>query len=160
MPQLPDDKLAGLGSAKALALACYGEDMAAYRYLQLSEKAPRETDRKAFRGMVAEEQEHRDRLQALLDAHFSGSEFLLTPEEKQSVESGSRSLQISDQQSFEQAVRMVIESEGVTAQFYHRMAPHVAEPDIRAIFQELAMEGAQHQQRLIEIARQNNIAIP
>ncbi len=156
--KLSPEQLAALGPAKALALACYGEDMAAYRYLQLSEKAERSQDRAEFRDMVAEEQDHRDGLQQLLDAHYPGSEFVLTPDEKQMVESGSRSLKITDRNSFEEAVRLVIESERLTAQFYAQMASFVDVPEIRAMFRDLADEGVKHHQRLRQIAAENHIS--
>lgn len=151
------DLLAAIGPAKALALGCYGEDMAAFRYLQLSEKAEREQDRREFQGMVTEEQQHRDRLQTLLDRHFPDSEFVLTPEEKQMVECGGKTLHITDRKSFEAAVLTVIESERITSQFYDQMAPHVDIPDIKAIFRELADEGVEHRRRLLHIAAENNI---
>ncbi len=153
-----EELLATMGAAKALALGCYGEDMAAYCYLQLSEKAEREQDRKEFRAMVAEEQEHRDRLQALLDQHFPGSDFVLNAEEKQMVESGSRLLNITDRKGFEAAVRSVIEAERQTARFYDHMVPHINEPEIKAIFTELADEGVEHRERLLQIAAENNIS--
>ena len=62
MSKSREEMLSAMEPAKALTLGCYGEDMAAYCYLQLAEKAERERDRLEFREMVAEEQEHRDRL--------------------------------------------------------------------------------------------------
>lgn len=150
---------AALGTAKALALGCFGEDMAAYRYLLLSEKAQRPQDAGEFREMVAEEQGHRDGLQALLDKYYPGADFVLTAEEKQMVECGSRPLRITDRASFEDAVRTVIESEQHTAAFYGQIEPHIAESEIRQTFRELAEEGVEHHKRLCQIATENGIAV-
>lgn len=158
MPELPQELLARVGPAKALAMGVYGEDMAAYRYLLLAEKAQRAQDREEFRKMVAEEQQHRNRLQALLDKYFPGSDFVLSTQEKQMVESGSRTFKISDQASFESALCDVIASERLTSQFYGQMEPHIEEPEIRGIFRELAIEGVEHYKRLRQIAADNGIS--
>ena len=84
--------------------------------------------------MVAEEQGHRAWLRALLDKHYPDSDFVLSAEEKQMVESGSRFDTITDRKSFEQALRTVIASEKKTAQFYGHMAPHIDQPEVKAIF--------------------------
>ncbi len=157
MESIPEERLATIGAAKALALGAYGEDMAAYRYLLLAEKADRDKDREEFREMVAEEQGHRDRLQTLLDKHFPGADFVLSSEEKQMVESGARGFAITDRKSFEEAVRSVVTFERMTAEFYERMEPHVTQPEIKAIFRELAHEGVEHHRRLRQIAIENNI---
>ncbi len=160
MSKSREEILSAMEPAKALTLGCYGEDMAAYCYLQLAEKAEREQDRREFSEMVAEEQEHRDRLRTLLDKHYPGSDFVLSPEEKQIVEGGARSLHITDRRSFEEAVRGVVASEAMTARFYRQMARHTDQPDVKAIFQELADEGVTHHKRLLQLAAENNIDIP
>ncbi len=160
MSKSREEMLSTMETAKALTLGCYGEDMAAYCYLQLAEKAEREQDRREFREMVAEEQEHRSRLRALLDKHYPGSDFVLSPEEKQVVEGGARSLNITDRRSFEDAVRGVVASEAMTARFYRQMERHTDQPDVKAIFQELAEEGVTHHKRLLQLAEENNIDIP
>jgi rubrerythrin len=110
--------------------------------------------------MVAEEQEHRDRLRTLLDKHYRGSDFVLSPEEKHLVEGGPRSLHITDRRSFEEAVRGVVASEAMTARFYRQMEPHIDQPDVQAVFRELADEGVAHYKRLLQLAAENNIDIP
>ena len=160
MSKAREELLATLGPAKALTLGCYGEDMAAYCYVQLSEKAERDQDRKEFKEMVAEEQGHRAWLRALLDKHYPGSDFVLSAEEKQMVESGSRFDSITDRKSFEEALRRVITSEMKTSQFYGQMVSHVDQPEVKAIFGELADEGVGHHKRLLQIAAENNISIP
>ncbi len=149
-----------LGTAKALTLGCFGENMAAYRYLLLSEKAERPQDLEEFSEMVAEEQEHHGRLQGLLDKYFSGEKFVLTAEEKGMVESGPRKFSITDRKSFEDALRAVIVAERKTASFYDLMEPHITEPEIKDLFRELADEGVEHAERLCQIARENNIDPP
>jgi rubrerythrin len=158
MSKRPVD-LSALGTAKALALGCFGEDIAAYRYLILSEKADRPEDAREFRGMVAEEQSHRDGLQALLSKYYPDADYVLTAEEKQMVECGSRPLRITDRASFEEAVRTVIESERRTAAFYGQIEPHIAESEIRKTFRELAEEGVEHHSRLCQIAADNGIVL-
>ena len=160
MSKSREEILSAMEPAKALTLGCYGEDMAAYCYLQLADKAEREQDRQEFQEMVAEEQEHRDRLRTLLDKHYPGSDFVLSPEEKQIVEGGARSLHITDRRSFEEAVRGVVASESMTARFYRQMERHTSQPDVKAIFQELAEEGVTHHKRLLQLASENNIDIP
>ena len=160
MSEAREELLATLGPAKALTLGCYGEDMAAYCYLQLAEKAEREQDRRGFREMVTEEQEHRDRLRTLLDKHYPGSDFVLSPEEKHIVEGGARSLHITDRRSFEEAVRGVVASEATTARFYRQMGRYIDQPEVKAIFLELADEGVGHHKRLLQLAAENNIDIP
>ncbi len=134
--------------------------MAAYCYLQLEEKAEREQDRKEFSEMVTEEQEHRDLLRTQLDKHYPGSDFVLTPEEKQLVEGGQRSMTITDRRSFEEAVRGVVASEATTARFYRHLARDTDQPEVQALFQELADEGVGHHKRLLQLAAENNIEIP
>ncbi|MCG3138428.1 MAG: hypothetical protein HJJLKODD_02292 [Phycisphaerae bacterium] len=146
-----------LTPAKALALGIYGEDVAAYGYVLLSEKAPREEDREQFRDMITEEQEHRDRLQTMMDRYFPDTHYVLTPVEKELVESGVRPAQITDQGGYEQALRVAIESEGKTARFYDQMWSRMEIEQICKIFRELASEGFDHQQRLRDIATANNI---
>lgn len=154
---MDDASLSSLGTAKALTLGCYGEHMAAYRYLLLSEKAERTQDLDEFREMVAEEQEHHGRLQGLLDKYFAGQKFVLSADEKTMVESGPRQFNITDRKSFEAALRAVIDAERKTAGFYDKMEPHIDEPEIKALFRELADEGVEHAERLCQIARENNI---
>ena len=160
MSKSREELLSTMETAKALTLGCYGEDMAAFCYLQLADKAEREQDRREFREMVAEEQEHRSRLRALLDKHYPDSDFVLSPEEKQVVEGGARSLNITDRKSFEDAVRGVVVSEAMTARFYRQMEHHVDQPEVKAIFLELADEGVTHHKRLLQLAAENNIDIP
>ena len=154
------EQFASIGPAKALAMGCYGEDLAAYCYVQLSEKAERECDRKEFKAMVAEEQTHRAWLQALLDKHYPGSDFVLTPDEKQMVESGSRFLNITNRAAFEDAVRRVVVSEEKTAHFYREMAPHIDQAEVKRMYEELAKEGVEHHRRLLQIAAENDISVP
>ena len=79
---------------KALAIACYGESVAAFRYRTLAERAPTPRHEAVFNEMAEEEQGHHQALSALLAKEFPGSEFLLTPEDKAAVIVGPRMLDI------------------------------------------------------------------
>ena len=63
-PDLPDDQM--------LAIAVYGEQVAAYRYTVLAERVPGEPDRQMFAEIAKEEQSHRQRIQRLLDRFLAG----------------------------------------------------------------------------------------
>ena len=82
---VPDDyrdKIRMLTPAKALAIAAYGESVAAYRYRTLSDKAPTTIYRDAFTEMATEEQGHHADVQKLLDENFPDSDFVLSPDDK------------------------------------------------------------------------------
>ncbi len=152
------DAAADFSPDKLLAIGAYGETVAAYRYLVLSEKAPTEDNRRAFADMADEEQEHKQRLQRLLAERYPDSDFLLTPQDKDLVITGPRLLDVHREISFPQAMAMLLQTERKTAGFYARYSKAIAEQDLRALFHQLADEGAEHFQRLRSLARRAGIA--
>ena len=151
------DAAAGRGPDKLLAIGAYGETVAAYRYLVLSEKAPNESERREFADMADEEQEHKQRLQGLIDEIYPGVDFVLTSEDKDLVVSGPRLLEVRDRASFADAMRLVLETERKTAGFYAQHGKLLPQSHLRELFHELAEEGAEHYQRLRALARRSGI---
>ena len=150
------DAASGRGPDKLLAIGVYGETVAAYRYLVLSDKAPAE-HRKEFAEMSDEEQGHKELLQGLLADLYPDADFVLTPEDKQLVITGTRMIEVKDAASFAEAMRMILHTERKTARFYANHAKHMPKEDLRELFQRLAEEGADHYQRLKTIARQAGV---
>jgi rubrerythrin len=152
-PALPPDR----GPDKLLAIGAYGETVAAYRYVVLSEKAPRPADRAEFAAMADEEQSHKQRLQLLISELYPDADFVLTPEDKELVVTGPRLLEVRDEADFAAAIRMIIDTERKTAAFYAHHGRLLPRADLRALFHELAEEGAEHHQRLRSLARRAGI---
>ena len=156
-----------LSPDKLLALGAYGEMVAAYRYLVLAERAVPEEDRRIFARLADEEQENKQRLQKLLAERYPDADFVLTAEDKELVVTGPRLLDAHREVAFAEALEMMLETERKVAEFYARHAldmqcqghaDAVAEPDLRALFKQLAEESAQHHQHLLELARQRGAA--
>ncbi|MBI5764361.1 MAG: ferritin family protein [Planctomycetes bacterium] len=154
---MSDDHLPSRGPDKLLAIGAYGETVAAYRYLILSEKAPTEDDRRAFAAMSDEEQDHKQRLQELIADLYPKTDFVLTPEDKDLVVTGPRLLDIRDAAAFADAMRIILETERKTAGFYAQNGRHFPESRIRDLFNELAEEGADHYQRLSALAKKSGV---
>lgn len=152
------DAAAGRGPDKLLAIGAYGETVAAYRYLVLSEKAP-EPFRGEFADMADEEQDHKQRLQKLVESMYPGQDFVLTPEDKELVVTGPRLIEVRDDDDFQEVMRMVLHTERKTARFYANYGKFMPDASVRALFHELAEEGAEHYQRLKRLARQAGVPV-
>ena len=137
-----------LRADKALAIGAYGEAVAAYRYLVMAEKAPDEQTRPVFAEMAEEEQDHRQRLEGLLQRYYPESDFYLKTQDKEMVVEGPRLLDIKDQRTFAEAMRLILSTEKKTAAFYAKLSKRIAPEELRALFHELAEEGIDHYQRL------------
>src|SRR5687767_7205730 len=72
--------LSKVGDDKALAIAAFGESVAAYRYIVLSEKARDPKLRDSFEAMAKEERGQRDRLQTILQRISPTGGFYLSQE--------------------------------------------------------------------------------
>jgi rubrerythrin len=147
------------GPDKLLSIGAFGETVAAYRYTVLSERAPTEQARRAFAAMADEEQDHKQRLQALLAGLFPQSDFVLTAQDKEQVVSGPRLLDVRDETTYHAALTMILETERKTAGFYAQHARNLTEPTLRALFEELAEEGVEHYQRLRALACDNGVRV-
>jgi rubrerythrin len=139
---------------KLLAIGMYGETVAAYRYLVLSEKALTEEHRKAFADMADEEQGHKERLGKLAAEMFPDSDFVLSQADKDRVVTGPRLLEIRDQADYAETMRLLLETERKTARFYARHSKVVTDGALRSLFHELAEEeGDEHYRRLKALAK-------
>jgi rubrerythrin len=147
--------LSRTGDDKALAIASYGESVAAYRYIILSEKARDTRLRNSFEAMAAEEKTHRERIQKMLERISPQASFYLTPEDKLSVCVGPRLLDARDDARFDEAMRLVIASEKRTASFYSRYALHAKDAQLKETFLELARIGIERVQSLRDLFRQS-----
>lgn len=146
--------LSRVGDDKALAIANYGESVAHYRYIVLSEKARDARLRNTFEAMAAEEREHRDRIQKILQRISPAAAFYLTPEDKLAVCVGPRLLDARDDARFDEAMRLVIASEKRTASFYSRFALHANDAELKEAFLDLARVGIARVQKLRDTFRQ------
>ncbi len=147
-----DETLSALGADKALAIATYGESVAAYRYLVMAEKAPDAQFRPLFAEMADEEQEHKQRLRSLLQRMYPDVDFYLTDEDKALVVVGPRLLDVKDEASFTEAMQLILGTEKRTASFYAKMSKLIAGDELRSLFVELAEEGVEHYKRLQQLA--------
>lgn len=144
-------KVRELSTEKALTLGAYGESVAAYRYRTLCEQATSAAHAQIFTEMADEEKGHHLLIQSLLKKHFPGSDFVLTPEDKELVIVGSRMLDVSDRASFERALELIAASERLTGGFYaalHKITDHT---ELKPVLKEMAEECLDHAKRLAEI---------
>jgi rubrerythrin len=148
---MPDDytaKVRSLTPAKALAVAAYGESVAAYRYLTLTDKAPLDSQRKIFKEMAAEEQGHHMALQDLRKRHLLDSDFVLSPEDKELIIVGPRLLEVTDEASLEHAIGQIIDSERLTGRFYAALHEVTGSTELKPFLKEMADECFEHAERL------------
>lgn len=157
MADLPEKEYPDLRDDQMLAIGIYGENVAAYRYTVLSERVPNAQDQKAFAEIAREEQQHRQMLQEMLDKHYPDSSFYLQDEDKALVLTGPRLIDVRDIEDYREVMRITLLTELRTSQFYQAMSSRVRNPEIRALFQELAAEGFDHHRRLLELARERNL---
>lgn len=148
-PELRDDQM--------LAIAIYGETVAAYRYLVLAEKLPEAADRALFAGISDEEQGHKQRLQALQDKYFPSSSFYLSDQDKALVVTGPRLVNVRDLSDYREVVEMALDTEYRVSRFYQAMSKRMSIPEVRTLFVELASESAGHHLRLVGLARQRGL---
>lgn len=146
-----DSRVRALSPEKALALAAYGESVAAYRYRTLCERTPSKPHRKLFTEMADEEQSHHLRLQDLLKANFPGSDFVLSAGDKELVTVGPRMIEVTDRPSFERAMKLIRESEILTGRFYACLHDAIDLPDMKPFLKEMAEECFEHAARLDRI---------
>jgi rubrerythrin len=133
---------------KALALAAFGESVAAYRYIVLSEKTRDSKLRDSFEAMAKDERAQRDRLQTLLQRISPTAGYYLSQEDKLTVCVGPRLLDARDDARFDEAMKLVIASEKRSASFYLRYTPFAQDAEVKTLFTDLAAAGIAQVQRL------------
>ena len=140
-----------LGPDKALAIGAYGETVAAYRYLIFAERAASKSHRDAFSAMADEEQDHKQRLQALLAELYPEADFVLSERDKEMVVVGPRLLDVRDEKHFAEALDYTLATEQRTSAFYRTLSQAIRDDPLHELFKELAEEGAEHYHRLREL---------
>jgi rubrerythrin len=143
-----DDIIRDLSTAKALAIAAYGESVAAYRYRTLSRKAPTEAHRSTFLEMAEEEQGHHKVIQDLLDKEHPGASFVLSPDDKALVIVGPRLLELTGPGAFTKAMECIYQSERLTGSFYARFRDATDRRDLKWVLHAMAEECFAHAERL------------
>lgn len=133
-----------LSLAKALAIAAYGESVAAFRYRTILDRVTDESLSATFLEMAGEEQGHHARLQKLQRKLFPGSDFVLTPEDKGFVIVGPRLVEVTEDAPLSQTIEMMTRSERLTGRFYAVLAKATAVPDLESFFLEMADECFDH----------------
>jgi len=140
-----------------LAIAIYGETVAAYRYMVLSEKLPNEEDRKMFAAISDEEQTHKQQLQTLADKHYPDSSFFISDADKALVVAGPRLIDVRDIQDYRSVMGMALETEWLVARFYQAMSTRARTSEIRDTFTTLGNESFTHYRRLQKLARERGL---
>ncbi len=137
-----------LSLPKALAIGCYGESVASYRYRMLAEKATTEEHRAIFVDMAEEEQTHHKVLQQIFKERFPDRDFVLTPEDKELIIAGSRTLDLSSEKAFSRALELIYESERQTGRFYSVFHDTTSLTDLKSLLREMADECFEHAERI------------
>ncbi len=139
--KVPTIDLSRLGDDKALAIAAYGQAVAAYRCIVLAEKTTDPRLRSSFEALVRQANQQRDQIQTLLGRLFPSACFFLSAADKSLVCVGPRLVDARDDARFEEAMKLIIASEKRAVSFYTRYAVVAAAGDIRSLFQESAALG-------------------
>lgn len=147
-----DDAVRSLSQPKALAIGCYGESVAAYRYRMLAEKATTEEHRAIFVDMAEEEQTHHQVLQKIFKEKFPDSDFVLTPEDKELIIVGSRTLDLTTEKAFGRALELIHDSEQQTGRFYAAFHDSTSLVELKSLLQDMAEECFEHAQRLEDLS--------
>ncbi|MGB0714443.1 MAG: ferritin family protein [Phycisphaerae bacterium] len=146
-----DDKVAALSPEKAMAIGMYGESVASYRYRVLAEKVSNESLRAVFLEMADEENGHHQILQEIMDREYPGSDFVLTPEDKDLIIVGPRMLDLSDGASIDRALKMIHDSERLTGRFYGAWRTHTQVDSLKPMLLEMSEECFEHAAKLLEL---------
>lgn len=143
-----EDKVRALSPSKALAVAAYGESVAAYRYRTLADKTSSEQRRALFSKIADEEQHHHTLVQDELKRQFPGSDFVLTPEDKELVIVGPRMIDVTDQASLKQAFELMYQSERLTGKFYATLHETTTVEALKPLLRDMANECLGHAERI------------
>jgi len=150
----PEPKYPELLEDQILNIAVYGETVAAYRYMVLSEKVPELSDKKAFADIADEEHCHKQKIEALLDKYYPDSLFYLSEEDGALVVAGPRLIDVRDIEDYREVIKLTLDTELKTAQFYKAMSPRLRTPEIQQVFSQMAEDSFDHHRRLTEVAKQ------
>ena len=145
------ERIRNMPNAKRLAVAIYGESVAAYRYSVLADKSTSEAHRNIFDGMKEEEHGHQKALEQLAAQLHPDADFILSQEDKDLVIVGTRLLEIGDAESFRLAMQFLHDTEMKTARFYETMHELMPEGDLGRFLQEMAAECVEHGESLLRI---------
>jgi len=143
--------LRGLSLEKALAIAAYGESVAAFRYRALAERTADAPLRAVFEEMADEERGHHEMIQALLRKEFPGEDFILSESDKELVIVGSRALDVSTPEAFRRTMELLHASELRTGRFYAALHDTTDRTDLKPMLKEMADECFDHAGRLKEL---------
>ncbi len=144
-------RLREMPEAKRLAVAIYGESVAAYRYSVLADKAQIERHRRLFTQMKEEERAHQRILEALVGKHYPDDDFVLTSDDKDLVIVGTRLLELRDETSFRKAMQFLHGTEIRTGQFYETLCELMPAGEIGDVLQAMAKECSEHAASLLKI---------
>lgn len=152
MDEAVQSRLRVIPDAKKLAIAIYGESVAAYRYAVLADKAANPAHRELFTRMKEEEEGHRRALETLAKQHFPEGDFLLSQADKDLVIVGARMLEAGDAPAFLRAMQFLHDTERRTGQFYQTLAGLMPDGELGAFLREMSAECFQHAESLLSVA--------
>jgi len=152
--------LSKLTDDKALAIAAFGESVAAYRYIILSEKSHDPHLRDSFEAMAKHERSQRDQIQSLLQSLAPTAAFYLSQEDKLAVCVGPRLVDARDDARFDEAMKLIIASEKRSASFYARYSIFAQDVSVQRLFATLATEGISQVQSLRALLKTAGKQIP
>src|SRR5205823_7117403 len=110
--------------------------------------------RESFEAMAQQERAQRDRIQAILERLAPTGGFYLSQEDKLAVCVGPRLVDARDDARFDEAMKLIIASEKRAASFYARYSAHAKDPELKALFTELAANGITQVQNLRALLKQ------
>lgn len=142
------DQVRALHPAKALAVAAYGESVAAYRYRTLAERTTNERYRRTFLEMAEEEQGHHVVVQDLQRDLYPDSDFVLTAEDKSLIIVGPRLLEVTGDGGMERAIELIFESERLTGRFYSALQEVLPQEAHKPMMKDMADECFEHAERV------------
>lgn len=151
MPDQFREQLRQMPDAKKIAVAIYGEQVAAYRYGVLADKALNERHRAIFLEMQEEENEHEARLRDLAHKRFPDADFVLSDKDKEMVIVGTRMLEVTDTESFNKAMQFLHDTEKRTGLFYQVMHELLPDGELGDFLNEMAEECQEHAESLLAI---------
>lgn len=144
-------RLRTMPDAKKIALAIYGESVAAYRYSVLAEKSTAPEHRTAFEAMKAEELGHQAALERLAAASFPDGSFVLSPADKDLIIAGTRMLDATSPESFRRAMQFLHDTELRTGRFYDALHELMPDGELGAFLKAMASECYEHGASLLRI---------